>query len=161
MPALVREERVYPRVGARPKAPPEVDAVAAEDYNEACLVVGDSPKAAAALGRRCLQHVLREKAGVNPTDLSKEIQQVLDEGLLPSYLADSLDAVRNIGNFAAHPIKGTNSGEVVDVEPGEAEWVLETLDSLFDFVYVQPAVIARKRAALNEKLADAGKRPLK
>jgi hypothetical protein len=33
-----------------------------------------------------------------------------------------LDAIRTIGNFAAHPIKSTSSGEIVDVEPGEAEW---------------------------------------
>lgn len=157
----VREERVYPRVGGRPGALPEVDATIAKDFNEACLVAADSPKAAAALGRRCLQNVLREKAGVKPADLSKEIQQVLDEERVPSYLADSLDAVRNIGNFAAHPVKSKNSGEVVDVEPGETEWILDTLEGLFDFFYVQPAVLARKRAALNEKLKDAGKPPLK
>lgn len=156
-----REDMVYPRVGARPKAAPEVDAAIAEDFNEASLVIGDSPKAAAALGRRCLQHVLREKAGVKRADLSKEIQQVLDEERVPSYLADSLDAVRNIGNFAAHPVKSEHSGEVVQVEPGEAEWILDTLEALFDFFYVQPAAIARKRAALNEKLKGAGKPMLK
>lgn len=155
------QEPVYPRVGARAKAPPEVDPAIAEDFNEASLVIGDSPKAAAALGRRCLQHVLRENAGVKKANLSKEIQQVLDEDRVPGYLANSLDAVRNIGNFASHPIKSEHSGEVVQVEPGEAEWILDTLETLFDFFYVQPAVIARKRAALNEKLKDAGKPTLK
>jgi hypothetical protein len=29
--------------------------------------------------------------------------------------------VRTIGNFAAHPIKSTSTGTIVDVEPGEAE----------------------------------------
>lgn len=155
------QELIYPRVGARAKAPPEVDPAIAEDFDEASLVIGDSPKAAAALGRRCLQHVLREKAGVKKADLSKEIQQVLDERLVPGYLANSLDAVRNIGNFASHPIKSEHSGEVVQVEPGEAEWILDTLETLFDFFYVQPAVIARKRAALNEKLKNTGKPTLK
>ena len=155
------EELVYPRVGARAKAAPEVDPAIAEDFNEASLIIGDSPKAAAALGRRCLQHVLREKAGVKKADLSKEIQQVLDEDRMPGYLANSLDAVRNIGNFASHPIKSDHSGEVVQVEPGEAEWILDTLESLFDFFYVQPTALARKRAALNQKLQDAGKPTLK
>lgn len=155
------EELVYPRVGARAKAPPEVDPAIAEDFNEASLVIGDSPKAAAALGRRCLQHILREKAGVKKADLSKEIQQVLDERLVPGHLADSLDAVRYIGNFAAHPTKSEHSGAVVEVEPGEAEWILDTLQGLLDFFYVQPAATARRRAALDEKLADLGKPPLK
>lgn len=153
--------KLYPRRGARASAAPEVDPAIATDYNEACLVAADSPKAAAALGRRCLQNLLREKAGVKSADLSKEIQQVLDEGHLPSYLADSLDAVRNIGNFAAHPVKSRNSGEVVPVEAGEADWILDTLEALFDFFYVQPVAMERKRAALNEKLEDAGKPALK
>ncbi len=157
----VKRMSLYPRVGARAKAAPEVPATIAEDFNEASLILGDSPKAAAALGRRCLQNVLREKAGVKPADLSKEIQQVLDEERVPSYLAVSLDAVRNIGNFAAHPIKSQNTGEVVPVELGETEWILDTLESLFDFFYVQPAITERKRAALNEKLKDAGKPPLR
>lgn len=80
--ATVTEEHIYPRAGVRPNAPPEVDPSVAADFNEACLVIGDSPKAAAALGRRCLQHVLREKAGVKPTDLYKEIGEVIDNGLV-------------------------------------------------------------------------------
>lgn len=157
----VATERIYPRSSTRPPAPREVPPSVADDYNEASLVIADSPKAAAALGRRCLQHLLRDAAGVKPSDLSKEIDEVLKDGKLPGYLADSIDAVRHIGNFAAHPIKSTNSGEVVDVEPGEAEWILNTLEGLFDFYYVQPAILAAKREALNEKLADAGKPPLK
>jgi hypothetical protein len=35
------------------------------------------------------------------------------------------------------------------------------LEGLFDFYYVQPAVLAKKRAALNQKLKDAGKPLLK
>ena len=47
------------------------------------------------------------------------------------------------------------------VEPGEAEWTLDVLDGLFDFYYVQPAVLAARKAALNAKLASAGKPPTK
>ena len=128
---------------------------------EAALVIADSPKASAALSRRCLQHVLREKAKVKKQDLAKEIQEVLDNGKLPSHLSEGIDAVRNIGNFAAHPMKSTASGEVMEVEPGEAEWNLDVLDGLFDFYFVQPALLAAKRAALDAKLASAGKPPLK
>lgn len=155
------EKIIYPQTSGRSPVPLEVDKQIAQDYTEACLVLKDSPKASAALSRRCLQNILRDKGGVTKADLSKEIQQVLDGTSLPSYLKDSIDAIRNIGNYAAHPFKSTSSGEIVDVEPGEAEWSLDVLESLFDFYYVQPAKTAAKRAALNAKLSDAGKPSMK
>lgn len=119
----------------------------------------DSPKASAALSRRCLQAVLREKAGVQPSDLSREIDAAMPG--LPAYLADAIDAVRNVGNFAAHPIKSRSTGEVVDVEEGEAEWLLDVLEGLFSFFFVEPAALKEKRDTLNAKLHDVGKPPLK
>jgi hypothetical protein len=80
---------------------------------------------------------------------------------LPSHIEESLGAVRNIGNFAAHPIKSKSTGEIVPVEPGEAEWNLDTLELLFDFYFVAPAKTKARRDALNKKLSDAGKPPVK
>lgn len=153
--------QVYPKGTARTAVPADVPEAIAEDYREAALVLVDSPKASAALSRRCLQHLLRTAAKVKPDDLAKEIQQVLDSKALPTHLAESIDAIRNIGNFSAHPLKSSATGEILPVEPHEAEWNLEVLESLFDFYYVQPALLARKRAALDAKLASAGKPPLK
>jgi hypothetical protein len=152
---------IRPKTAARPAPSPHVPVEFAKDYMEASLVFDDSPQASAALGRRCLQHLLREKAGVKQADLAKEIDQVLSSGQLPSNLAEAIDAIRIIGNFAAHPIKSTNSGEVLPVEQGEAEWTLDVLEGLFDFYFVQPALLSQKRAALNAKLAAAGKPPVK
>ncbi|PKN01594.1 MAG: hypothetical protein CVU77_04410 [Elusimicrobia bacterium HGW-Elusimicrobia-1] len=139
--------------------PPEVPKYLAEDYIEAALVLEDSPKASAALSRRCLQQLLREYAKVNKSDLSKEIDEVINK--LPSQLAESIDAIRNIGNFAAHPIKSTSSDKIVPVEQGEAEWNLDVLESLFDFYFVQPQKIKTRRESLNKKLKDAGKKEMK
>ena len=47
----------------------------------------------------------------------------------------AVDAIRNIGNFAAHPLKDMTTGIIANVEPGEAEWSLDVLEALFDFVY--------------------------
>lgn len=151
----------YPKAPTRPAPPSQVPSEFAEDYIEAALVIIESPKASAALSRRCLQHILREKAAVKHSDLAKEIDQVISGNSLPSYLAEAIDAVRNIGNFAAHPIKSTSSGEVVPVEPGEAEWNLDVLEGLFDFYFVQPELLKNRRATLNAKLASAGKPPVK
>jgi len=147
----------HPKAPTRPAPPPEVPPEFRDDFIEACLVIADSPKASAALGRRCLQHVLREMAGVQKPNLAQEIDEVIASGKLPPHLADAIDAVRNIGNFAAHPIKSTSSGEIVDVEPGEADWTLDVLEGLFDHYFIQPELLKKRRAALNAKLADAGK----
>lgn len=151
----------YPKTVSRTPLSKDVPDKFSNDYKEACLVFADSPKASAALSRRCLQHLLREKAGVKNSDLNDEIEQVLQSKQLPSSLAAAIDAVRNIGNFATHPIKSKHTGEVVDVEPGEAEWLLDVLEGLFDFYFINPAELQRKRDALNKKLVDVGKPPMK
>jgi hypothetical protein len=152
---------VYPKAISRTPLAPEVPQEFAVDYREACLVLADSEKASAALSRRGLQHLLRAKAGVKKGDLATEIQQVLDSKQLPSHLAEDLDAIRNIGNFAAHPMKTTNTGEIVEVEPQEAEWLLNLLEQLFDFYFVLPARAQTRRDALNAKLQAVGKPSMK
>ena len=103
----------------------------------------------------------REKAGVKKGNLASEIQEVIDSGNLPSHLSESIDAIRNIGNFAAHPMKSTSTGEIVEVEVGEAEWILDVLEALFDYYFVQPALLKAKREALNKKLSEIGKPNMK
>jgi Domain of unknown function (DUF4145) len=152
---------VYPKGISRSPLSPDVPDKFAEDYREACLVFADSPKASAALSRRCLQLIIREHVGIKKRTLADEIDALLELKTLPSHLADALDGVRHIGNFAAHPEKSTNTGEIVAVEPGEAEWLLDTLEGLFDFYFVGPAVLQKKKDALNQKLMDAGKKPMK
>jgi hypothetical protein len=158
---IVWRQTVRPFASSRPPVPKEVEIMFASDYNEACLILTLSPKASAALSRRCLQNILREKAGVKKGDLANEIQQTIDSKSLPSHLSESIDAVRNIGNFAAHPIKSTATGEIVDVEVGEAEWLLDVIEALFDFYFVQPSILKVKREALNKKLSEIGKPPMK
>jgi hypothetical protein len=58
-------------------------------------------------------------------------------------------------------MKSTSTGQIVDVEEGEAEWLLDVLEELFEFYYVAPARAAARRDVLNQKLKDLGKPPLK
>ncbi len=152
---------IYPKTRSFTPASKEVDPVVANDFNEASVILDLSPKASAALSRRCLQYILREKAKVKHTDLSKEIQEVIDSKQLPQSLSQNLDAIRTIGNFAAHPTKNTSTGEIIDVEPVEAEWLLNTLEFLIQFYYIQPAENEKKFEKLNKKLEEAGKPRLK
>lgn len=150
---------ICPMASARPPLPMSVPRHLQSEYYEAALVLGLSQKASAALSRRCLQLLLREAGGTKSKDLAAQIEEILPT--LPGYLQSQLDAVRNIGNFATHPQKSKSTGEIVDVEPGEAEWTLDVLDMLFDFYYEQPGIAQQKRDALNKKLTDASKPPMK
>lgn len=148
---------VFPRKHARKAVPPEVLKEFVQDYDEAWLVLDESAKASAALSRRLLQRIFHEHYKIKERDLLSEIQSFLSFHKPPSYLSEPLDAVRIIGNFAAHPIKNTHTGAIVDVEPGEAEWLIELVGTLFDFGFVQPERQKQRTVALNAKLAAAGK----
>lgn len=150
---------VYPKTNFYDKAPTEVPLHIAEDFDEAGLILNDSPKASAALSRRCLQTIIHEYFKINKRNLSEEIDEVMKQ--VPQYISKQLDAVRQIGNFSAHPIKSQNTGEIVNVETGEAKWCLDILQSLFEFCYVQPKIAEEKMEELNKKLAECGKPLLK
>lgn len=146
----------YPRSASRP-IPQEVPSPYRDDFSEACKVLADSPKASAALSRRCLQAILRDQAKTKAKDLADQIDEVINSGRVPGHIQGELDVVRVTGNFAAHPMKSTATGAIIDVEPGEADWNLDVLESLFDFYFVQPELTAKRKAALNVKLKEAGK----
>ncbi len=151
---------IYPRrrnISLAPEIPMKYN----KDFREAMLIEEDSPKASAALCRRILQSVLQDEFGISSKNLAQEIEDFINLPGIPSYLVDAVDAVRNVGNFAAHPTKNLNIGEIVDVEPEEAEWLIEVIDSLCDFVFVQPMKLERRKEALNNKLKEIGKPSMK
>jgi Domain of unknown function (DUF4145) len=154
---IVATTLLYPRWARRavPKATPQD--IAAE-YQEAFQVLDVSPKASAALARRCLQNVIRKQENIEERTLYEEIQRLLATKKLPRYLADDLDAIRVVGNFAAHPIKNTNTGEVVPVEPQEAEWTLDLLTELLDFYFEREVKSTARRSRLQAKLNCLHKR---
>jgi hypothetical protein len=149
---------VYPIGASRGPISPEVPIEIAQDYIEACNVLPISPKASAALSRRCLQHVLHSGGyKVGNGDLAKEIDRFLSESGIPPSLRQTIDAIRNFGNFGAHPINDRTALQIVKVDDHEAEWCLEILEECFEHFYVGPAIAKAKKADLNAKLAAAGK----
>lgn len=151
---------IYPVLSKR-SVDPSVPDQLASDFKEACMVMNLSPKASAALSRRILQQILQEKFGIKKRNLASEIEEFVSLESIPAYLAEAVDAIRQVGNFAAHAAKNVHSGEIVDVEPGEAEWLLDVIDSLFDFTYIQPQRLSAMKDRLNTKLASIGKPKVK
>jgi hypothetical protein len=152
----VPEFMAYPPGRSRP-VHPDVPDPYRQDFIEACLVLQRSPKASAALSRRCLQAILRDKAGTTKKELFDQIEEIAESGKIPGHIAEGLHAVRTIGNIAAHSMKSTVTGSILEVEPGESEWNLDIIESLFDFYFVQPALARKRKDDLNRKLKEAGK----
>ncbi|MGY3452865.1 DUF4145 domain-containing protein [Bradyrhizobium sp. USDA 4353] len=157
-------ELIVPRGAARGPVPTEVPSNIACDYLEACEVLTISAKASAALARRCLQAMLRS-AGYKAKDLAKEVELLLNEAdpkkALTHQLRETVDAIRNFGNFSVHPIDDKTTLQIIEVEPHEAEWCLDVIEELFQHFYVGPAIAKAKKDALNAKLVAAGKPPAK
>jgi Domain of unknown function (DUF4145) len=154
--------QAYPRGSSRGPVPPDVPPSIAKDHTEAANVPPISPKASAALSRRCLQAVLKD-AGYLQKDLAKQINAVLNETdskkSLPTGLHDTLDAIRNFGNFSAHPITDQTTLQIVDVEDHEAEYCLDILDGAFDHYYVNPLKRCRGGCRTPSRRQAASKRP--
>lgn len=148
---------VYPKSISRKPVSSLVPAEFSEDYKEACLVLSDSPKASAALGRRCLQNLLRNKVGIRPSDLANEIEEAINNKHFPQYISEQLNLIRVLGNFAAHPMKSTNTGVIIPVDFPESEFTLDVLELLFDFLFVASDKAKSMKDTLNKKLQKAGK----
>lgn len=157
----VAEALIWPRHRGPPQS---LDALPLDDLRkdarEAFATADDSPRASAALARRFVQSFIRSVLKIEKRDLDKEIDAVLEARVLPPRLAEDLDAVRQVGNFGVHPIKALDTGAVLDVEPGETEWLLSVVVGLSEW-HAQEQERAAAREALNEKLRAAGKPELK
>lgn len=134
----------------------------AEDYREACAIAVLSPKASAALARRCLQSMLNEK-GYNAATLHRQVKLFIEEKdpdkIAPASIRQVVDGIRNFGNFGAHPINEVQTLSIIPVEDHEVEWSLAIIERLFRFFYVDPAEDADRKLKLDDKLKKAGKPP--
>jgi hypothetical protein len=149
------------RIFVLPEALPEN---IANDYKQASKLLSVSAAASAAFSRRCLQTILKSR-GYTKSKLGNQVEDLLKETnpakVVPHYITTRLDAVRNFGTFSVHEIEDRATAEILDVEPGEAEWCLEILEDLIEHYFVRPAAEQAKIDSLNAKLAAAGKPEIK
>lgn len=128
---LVKNWRLVPPSNAK-VFPEYIPKPLIADYTEACLIKENSPKASATLARRCLQGIIRDFWGVKPGRLIDEIEAIKDK---TDHLTwEAIDAVRKVGNIGAHMEKDINL--IVDVEPNEAELLINLIESLFHDWYI-------------------------
>lgn len=159
--------RLRPDSFAKPQ-PDYIPIALREDYREACLIRDKSPKAAATLARRCLQGMIRDFCGISKSRLVDEINTLrkqVEDGSAPkgveSETVEAIDAIRGVGNIGAH--MESDISLIVDVDPGEAQALIELIEMLFEEWYVARKVrdekLARVKTIAAEKAAaiQAGK----
>lgn len=114
------------------------------DYNESCEIKDLSPKASATLARRCLQGIIRDFWKVKPTTLAKEIEAIEDK--IDPLTWSAIDSIRKIGNIGAHMEKDINI--IVDVEPHEAELLINLIETVLDDWYITKHKREQKLSAI-------------
>jgi hypothetical protein len=148
----VKHWRLVPNSTAK-VFPEYIPAPITEDYTEACLIKDDSPKASATLSRRCLQGMLRDFHKVKPDNLYKEIDEIKE--VTDPMTWDAIDAVRKVGNIGAHMEKDINT--IVEVDPNEAEMLIELIETLFNDWYVNRHKREERLKAMGEQKTEARK----
>jgi len=157
---IVFSQRLLPQGSSRPQSD-YIPQALRDDYYEACLIRDLSPKASATLIRRCLQGMIRDFASISKATLFAEItalRAAIDDGSADRAITvesvDAIDQVRGIGNIGAHMEKDINL--IVEVEPGEAQTIIELVEMLFDEWYVARHV-RQQRLKRIAKIATAKK----
>ncbi len=133
--------RLLPQSSSKPQ-PDYIPYALREDYDEACAIRDLSPKAAATLVRRCLQGMIRDFCKITDkrtlNDEIKALKALVENGHAPSGVTEesieAIDQVRGIGNIGAHMENDIDL--IVNVEPNEAQALIELVEMLFEEWYV-------------------------
>lgn len=132
------QEQVYPKFSYKKNLDKCIPEKYFKLFREAESVLELSPRASATLSRYLLQMILHENLKIKKKNLEEEITALESKTDIPSTLITMLQIVRKIANFGAHPKKSTNSNEIIDVETGEANIMLDLINELFDYIFIKP-----------------------
>lgn len=146
------EEFLIPKTTPRKPIPKDVENIYVQDYNHAVNLLPVNSMASAAFSRRLLQHYIEKKLKIKKPDLKQEIKELKKLKRYPSDLIDLFDNVRHYGVFAAHAKTDQISGEIIDIDPGEADSLLDILEEMFDYDYERPRRIKDRDKKLQDKL---------
>ncbi len=144
-PVLVLDSgvRVYPAPIPEPTSEDVPETIRA-DLNEAKLCFSLAAyRACAVMARRAMQAAAIEK-GATADKLVQQIEQLYSAGKITAEVKDWANAVRWVGNDAAHP----NGSEV---NKDDASDVLQLAEQFLHILYVSPALAAKLRAKLGKR----------
>lgn len=155
---------IYPSTEPDPKISKHIPFSVRQDFIEAFRVRKVSLKASATLARRCLQNTLRHAFPEMETKLgwlSQEIRWVEDNHKLDSDIIDALNALKEAGNFSAHPEKEGELQTIYELSPEDLDACFSVLEELFDECFVKPAEKKERRERLKRKFSKLEKKKIK
>lgn len=134
---------VYPTMNSAPLANPDLPDECRQDYEEARAIAQQSPRAAAALLRLCLEKLCIHLGGKGQ-NINQDIQLLVKNGL-PVRVQQALDIVRVTGNNAVHP------GKIPTEEiPERVNQLFSLINIIVDNQITQPKHIAEIYDSLPE-----------
>jgi len=141
-----RDRMVCPSRGGVEQPNSDLDADIQIDYLEAASVVQQSPRAAAAILRMCIQKLTRQ-IGLPGKNINEDIATLVQRGLNPE-IQQALDVVRVVGNNAVHPL---------EMVLNEDSRTANALFGLVNFIAEQMISYPKKRAALFSSLPEGAR----
>lgn len=142
----------WPQSSARVRLSSEVPDEYAGDYHSACQTLPHSPEASSALGRRLLQKFLAEQIGATEGGLADQIRVAVLGSELPQFLREALQTYSAVAHLDEPGSKSDYPSALADVQPLEAEWLLDVLEGLFDSFFVRPALLRFKEQEVRRTL---------
>jgi uncharacterized protein DUF4145 len=139
---------IYPKASSAPMPSEEMPTDVEADYTEARNLVGDSPRAAAALLRLAVQKLMPH-LGEKGKDLDHDIGELVKKGL-PEKIKKGFDSLRVIGNNAVHP------GQIdLKDDKATATSLFELLNMIVDVTIAQPKRVDEIYAKVPDSAKDA------
>lgn len=135
---------LYPRTSTVDEDPnPDMPSNVREVFDEASLILDDSPRASAALSRLAIELLMGELKAEGK-NLNNKIGDLVSKGL-PVTIQRALDAVRVIGNNAVHP------GEIdMSDNKDKAVTLLKFINIIVENQITQPRLISEAYSSLPE-----------
>lgn len=144
----IYDRLIYPQRGEAPHANPDMPGEVRRDYDEASVILNQSPRGAAALIRLAIQKLCKE-LGQPGKNINDDIGALVAGGLDPR-VQQALDAVRVIGNNAVHP------GQIdLRDDRATAETLFKLLNLVVDKTISEPKHVAEVYASLPEGAVKA------
>lgn len=151
--------RLWPESEAKPQ-PDYIPKPIVKNYEQACRIRDLSANASATMARRCLQGMIRDFCGISKRTLAQEIEELkarVHDGKgqrgVSHDTMDAIDHVRSLGNIGAHMERDIDL--IIDVEPSEAQALIDLIELLLEEWYVakhvREAKLERLRAIADEK----------
>lgn len=138
--------QILPRVVAAPMPHPDLPESCLPEYHEARNVVSESPRAAAALLRLCVQKLMIA-LGQKGKNIDDDIAALVKMGL-PELVQKALDICRVTGNNAVHP------GELSSEDTAD---LTDQIFGLINFIVAQTIERQNSIEAMYEKLPEGAR----